>query len=69
MISFIKQFKTHDFPTYVKEIVLQHFLCLYEHESYSYSPKPRMFDLIPALPMSAHFLYKYLVEEVPLSIV
>ena len=35
MISFIKQFKTNDITTYIQEIVLQHSLCLYEHQSYS----------------------------------
>ena len=41
MISFIKQFKTNYITTYIKEIVLQHSLCLYEHQSYSKWDKPR----------------------------
>ena len=41
IISLIKQFKTHDVSTCLKEIVLLHSLCLYEHQSYSYSPSPR----------------------------
>ena len=41
MISFIKLFKTHDITTYNEEIVLQHSLCLHEHQSYSYLPRPR----------------------------
>ena len=35
VISFIKQFKTHDITTYIKEIVIQFSLCLYEQQSYS----------------------------------
>ena len=42
VISFIKQFKTHGITTYVKEIVLQQSLCLYEYQSYSYPDKPRI---------------------------
>ena len=42
MISFIKQFKTNYITTYIKENVLQHSLCLYEHQSYSKWDKPRM---------------------------
>ena len=34
VISFIKQFKTHDITTYIKEIVIQFSLCLYEQQSY-----------------------------------
>ena len=41
MISVIRQFKTHGITTYVKEIMLQHSLCLYEYQSYSYSGTPR----------------------------
>ena len=43
MISVIRQFKTHGITTYVKEIVLQHSLCLYEHQSYSKWDKPRIY--------------------------
>ena len=35
VISFNKQFKTHGITTYIKEIVLQFSICLYEYQSYS----------------------------------
>ena len=33
IVSFIKQFKTHDISTYMKEIVFWFTICLYEHQS------------------------------------
>ena len=41
IVSFIIQSKTHDISTYVKEIVLQFTICLYEHQSYSKWGTPR----------------------------
>ena len=79
MISLIKQFKTHNINTYTKEIVLQQSLCLYKHQSYSYSPKPRTVTLahrqqsinealflLPVPPHSGHGLF--VVGRVPVGV-